>query len=188
MNDTEYFLVEHALSVNLEKVSEQQLPLDESMFEAEIPGPFKMASDLSAADISILAPLKLQNDTSQALWSFLQAQNQKINTLLSYVLSQQDDEKIRYTSTHFSAGSLIISQTDEWVINDNAIVKIFLPEESAAIYCYGQVCDVTEQQTRFNYTFIREQDRELLIRASLHIQSQQLKARVKQRENNNQSS
>lgn len=182
MNNNEYFLVEHAISVNLQLVSKEQLPENQLSFEAEIPGPFKMASDLSAADISILAPLKLQNETSQALWDFLQAQNQKINTLLSYVLSQQDDEKLRYTTTHFSAGSIVINSTENWNVGDFAIIKLFLPEESSAIYCYGQVTEKDQQKCIFNYSHIREQDRELLIRASLHIQSQQLKARVKQRE------
>lgn len=187
MNNNEYFLVEHTLSINLQLIEKGQLPLDQLSFEDEIPGPFRMASDLAKADASILTPLKLNSDNTQALWSYLQAQNQKINTLLSYVLTQQDDQKARHQTTRFSAGSLIINDPNKaniWKIGDNVRLKIFLPEESSAIYCYGIVTEIDQTECIFSYTFIRDQDRELLIRASLHVQSQQLKQRAKQRELN----
>jgi hypothetical protein len=184
MHNNEYFLVQHTLSINLQSVEQTQLPSDQCAFENEIPGPFRMASDLSAADASILVPLKLNSDNTQALWAYLQAQNQKINTLLSYVLSQQDEAHARYQTLKFSAGSLIIKADSRWKIDDQAKLKIFLPDESAAIYCYAIVSEANEKECMFNYTFIREQDRELLIRASLHVQSQQLKQRAKQRELN----
>lgn len=182
MNNSDFFLVPHALSINLEPVEPSALPDSQSNFESEIPGPFKMASDLSQADASILAPLKLNNDSTQALWGYLQAQNQKINALLTYVLTQQDDPKFHHTTLQFSAGSLITTSNTTWAIGDNAKVKIFLPEESSAIYCYASVSAINNSEHTFNYTFIREQDQELLIRASLHIQTQQLKDRAKQRE------
>ncbi|MDA7746029.1 PilZ domain-containing protein [Psychromonas sp.] len=182
MNNNEYFLVQYALSINLHPIDESELPSDQTSFEIEIPGPFRMASDLAQADASILAPLKLNSESTQALWNYLQAQNQKINTLLSYVLTQQDEVQFRYKTEKFSAGGLLISATNDWKLGNLARVKIFLPEESSAIYCYATVTEVTEAACMFSYTFIREQDRELLIRASLHIQSQQLKDRAKQRE------
>ena len=182
MNNNEYFLVQHALSINLISVDENDLPLNQLAFEEEIPGPFKMASDLAKADASILAPLKLNNDNTQALWNYLQAQNQKINTLLSYVLTQQDDQKSRHQTIQFSAGNLIIKSDNTLKVNDKVRLKIFLPDESSAIYCYANVSETNGSESTLTYTFIREQDRELLIRASLHVQSQQLKNRAKQRE------
>ena len=184
MNNNEYFLVEHTLSINFKSINENDLPVNQLAFEDEIPGPFRMASDLAKADASILVPLKLNSDNTQALWNYLQAQNQKINTLLSYVLTQQDDQNSRYQTIKFSAGALIIKNTNILKVNDNIRLKIFLPEESSAIYCYAKVSDVNEKECTFTYSLIREQDRELLIRASLHIQSQQLKNRAKQRELN----
>ena len=184
MNNNEYFLVPHALSINLEPVTPAEMPIDQSTFENEIPGPFKMASDLAQADVNILAPLKLNNENTQALWGYLQAQNQKINTLLSYVLTQQDDPKFHNTTLQFSAGRILTDLSGNWSIGDNARLKIFLPDEASAIYCYACVSDISKNNLAFDYTLIREQDRELLIRASLHIQTQQLKDRAKQRELN----
>jgi len=182
MNNNDFFLVPHALSINLEPVNASSLPLDQDAFEDEIPGPFQMASDLTVADANLLAPLKLNNENTQALWHYLQAQNQKINALLTYVLTQQDDPKFHHTSLHFSAGSLITESEQAWSIGDHARLKIFLPEESAAVYCYATVSAVNEKQYTFDYTWIREQDQELLIRASLHIQTKQLKDRARRRD------
>ena len=185
MNNSEFFLVPHTLSINLEPVDKIGLPVDSCAFENEIPAPFKMSSDLSQADASILSPLKLNNDNTQALWGYLQAQNQKINALLTYVLTQQDDPKYHNKTLQFSAGSFITIPNTTWAIGDSARVKIFLPEESSAIYCYAVVSEINNSEHTFKYTFIREQDQELLIRASLHIQTQQLKDRAKLRELNN---
>lgn len=182
MNNNEYFLVPHRLSINLLPIDEQVLPSNQLAFEEEIPGPFRMASDLAKADASVLASLKLNSESTQSLWSYLEAQNQKINILLSYVLTQQDEQQSRYQTIKFSAGSLIIKSSNNWSIGQNARLKIFIPEESAAIYCYAKVSEIDESECVFTYTLIREQDRELLIRASLHVQSQQLKLRAQQRQ------
>jgi hypothetical protein len=181
MNNNEYFLVPHKLSINIEPIDKTKLPVDQLAFEDEIPAPFKMVSDLAQADASILAPLKLNSDTTQALWSYLQIQNQKINTLLSYVLTQQDAPQFHHKTVKFSAGCIIADTADLFSIGEIVKLKIFLPDESAAIYCYAYVAAKTEEGHKFEYTYIREQDRELLIRASLHIQTQQLKNRAQQR-------
>lgn len=180
--NNKYFLVQHTLSINLQAVEDEEIPIDQSAFDAEIPGPFRMASDLAQADSSILAPLKLGTEQAQALCNYLHVQNQKLNTLLSYVLSQQDESQYRYQTQQFSAGCFSIAHTENWSMGQAVRAKIFLPEESSAIYCYAQVSEMNEDQDTFTYSLIREEDRELLIRASLHIQSQHLKERTKLRE------
>lgn len=184
MANNQYFLVEHKLSLNIEQLAEGETVPDDITFEAEIPAPFRMASDLASIESHNLQPLKLNNDTTQALWGYLQAQNHKINTLLSYVLSQQDDARFHYQGRAFSAGICQLHQQDEpFILQQNVRLKIFLPEESAAVYCYAQVSEIDNNIVALEYVQIREEDRELLIRASLHIQSKQLKARAQQRSN-----
>lgn len=180
--NNKYFLVQHTLSINLQAVEQNEIPMDQLSFDAEIPGPFRMASDLAQADANILAPLKLASDQTKALWGYLQAQNQKLNALLTYVLSQQDEFQYRHQTLQFSAGCFSLAHTLNWTMGQTVRVKIFLPEESSAIYCYAQVSEINETYDTFTYSLIREEDRELLIRASLHIQSQQLKHRTKLRE------
>jgi hypothetical protein len=182
MKNNQYFIVDHQLSLNVEALNDNETIPDDINFESEIPAPFRMASDLASIDTHSLQPLKLNNETTQALWGYLQAQNLKINTLLTYVLSQQDDKEFHYKSTAFSAGSCFFKQHRKtFSVNQNVRLKIFLPEESAAIYCYAKVIDVNNDTVELSYQQIREEDRELLIRATLHIQSKQLKVRSEQR-------
>jgi len=182
MTNNQYFLVEHQLSLNVEKLSETEKIPNEIEFEAEIPAPFRMASDLAQIESHSLQPLKLNNETTQALWGYLQAQNLKINTLLSYVLSQQDDKQFHYISMAFSAGVCLFKATNNtFMLNQPVRLKIFIPEESAAVYCYAKVTNIEDNVVELSYQIIREEDRELLIRTTLHIQSKQLKARAQQR-------
>lgn len=183
MTSNQYFIVEHQLSINVEALNEgEQIP-DDVNFEAEIPAPFRMASDLANIDSHSLQPLKLNNETTQALWGYLQAQNLKINTLLTYVLSQQDDKAFHFKSTAFSAGMCLFkSNKTPFSLAQNVRLKIFIPEESAAIYCYAKVTAIKNDIVELSYQQIREEDRELLIRTTLHIQSKQLKLRAQQRD------
>ncbi|MCP5077568.1 MAG: PilZ domain-containing protein [Psychromonas sp.] len=182
MTNSEYFLVEHQLSLNIEPLSDDESIPDTVSFEAEIPAPFRMASDLATIESHNLQPLKLNNETTQALWGYLQAQNLKINTLLTYVLSQQDDRRFHFQSYAFSAGICLFNCLDKtFNVGQNVRLKIFIPDESAAIYCYAQVTEIENESIELSYKQIREEDRELLIRTTLHIQSKQLKARAQQR-------
>jgi hypothetical protein len=60
-----------------------------------------------------------------------------------------------------------------------AEVKIFLEKEAAAIYCLAEVIEVDVADDLYHvsyvYTHIRDQDQELLVRASLHLQTSQLR-------------
>tara|TARA_R110001583_G_scaffold28426_3_gene100899 strand:- start:13671 stop:14240 length:570 start_codon:yes stop_codon:yes gene_type:complete len=186
MTSNQYFIVEHQLSLNVETLNDDEMIPNEVNFEAEIPAPFRMASDLTSIDSHSLQPLKLNNDTTQVLWAYLQAQNLKINTLLTYVLSQQDDKALRFESIAFSAGNCLFKQKARqentlFAVNQKVRLKLFLPEESAAIYCYATVTAINDDIVELTYQQIREQDRELLIRATLHIQAKQLKLRAQQR-------
>ena len=182
MTNNEYFLVNYPLAINVEKLKEGENIPEQQQFEQEIPAPFRMASDLAAIDSQALQPLKLNSETTQALWGFLQAQNQKINTLLSYVLSQQDDKRFHYQTTAFGAGCCLFNcDNNSFTMHQDVLLKIFIPEESAAVYCYASVTAINGNSIELTYRQIREEDRELLIRTTLHIQSKQLKLRAAQR-------
>lgn len=182
MTNNEYFLVNYPLSINVEALKEGENMPDPQQFEEQIPAPFKMASDLAGIDSNALLSLKLNNESTQALWYFLQAQNQKINTLLTYVLSQQDDSRFHYQTTAFSAGCCLFDCDPSQFLEQQPVrLKIFISEESAAIYCYAHVTAINKNSVELTYQLIREEDRELLIRTTLHIQSKQLKLRADQR-------
>lgn len=182
MDNSDYFLVNHQLAINVEPLQENESIPDTMLFEQLIPAPFRMASDLASLDSQALHSLKLNTESTQALWHYLQIQNQKISTLLSYVLSQQDDKEFHYTCTAFSAGNCFFyAQKNTFLVGQKVVLKIFIPDESAAIFCYAEVASIDKQNIELTYQKIREEDKELLIRTTLHIQSKQLKLRAEKR-------
>lgn len=70
-------------------------------------------------------------------------------------------------------------------VGQQAELKLFLDAEAAAIFCYGEVitCENTDDGYHIAFVFnsIREQDQELLVRASLHLQTQQLRKRAQEK-------
>lgn len=186
----DYFSIQHALSVNIEPVSMNQVPATLDALDTEMPIPFKMANEVANIDTAALRSIRNLSDQADALADFLQLQNEKINMIMGYVLMQQDDATHRFETDTFSAGGMSIFTHKAFTLNHPVRIKLFLPSESAAIYCYGTVSAVMETNNakQFSYTFsfthIREIDREILIRSTLHIQQQQLKLRAEQRQQN----
>jgi len=186
----EFFSISSEFSINI-------LPLDEKNIEsyddfiANMPTPFKMASDISTIDQSALRPLQGLSGVASQLADFLNHQSEKINLLMGYILSQQDEEQHRYQGVEFGGGGLSFMADKTFDIGQYLEMKIFLTTENCAVYCYGEVIEATPQDELYQYKaifhFIREDDREVLVRTSLHEQSRQLQLLAKKRDKDNQT-
>lgn len=176
----EFFKISHPISVNVLPLSTQTLPSLED-FEANMPHAFKLAGQFSSIDVSALRAIKLTTLESETLVKFLDAQAKKIDWMLSYILEQQDDPKYRHQAVKFGGGGLVVRHPEPLTVGSFAELKLFLPTEHSAVYTHGEViaCDKDEDEYHIAFLFsrIRESDQELLVRATLHLQTQQLKAR-----------
>ncbi|MGL6573043.1 PilZ domain-containing protein [Aeromonas hydrophila] len=187
----QFFSVTHATPVNVIPMpGDFHLPSLEAL-EAELPEPFRIASAITSIDIVTSRLIRNQNDSMHDLVEIINQQSRKIDMIMGYVLSVQDHPEHRFHTLRFGAGQLTYlhpRQGHGEVPHLHQIVrlKIFLREEASAIYCYGQVkqLEPSEHGTHvmLDYVRIREDDRELLVRASLHIQSKQLKLRAQDRQ------
>ncbi|KXO07019.1 hypothetical protein AKG98_2794 [Moritella sp. JT01] len=196
----QYFSIKHSLSVNIEPVSIDQLPTSRLALENEMPIPFKMANDVAEIDSNALRSIRNIGEQADALADFLQMQNNKINLIMGYVLAQQDYPESRFNSTMFGAGEVKFLAHADLALEQAVRIKIFLPNDSSAIYCYGTISEREEQHSAreeqdaddtlieytASYTRIRDIDREILIRATLRIQQLQLKQRAELRQENGQ--
>ena len=186
MNQDEYFSVHSGLTINIELLGrDEQLP-DELAFSQEIPPLFRVASECNSLEDGIEQSLgKLTKEESKPLLDYLSAQNSKINLLLSYVLSQQDDPAIRYITQSFGASRLTFLSKSPFPVGSQARVKLFLDKPPAAIYCYAEVTGSEAKDNGFEITLkynrLLEGDRDLLIRAALYIQQKLLRQRAQQR-------
>lgn len=179
----EYFMIAHGINVNVTPCKEDfELP-DVEDLETAMPYAFRIASEMATIEAQALRPLRHLSDHAETLAEYLNHQARKIDLMMSFILHQQDDEKYRYQTSKFGGGGVVITSKSPMNIGDNVELKVFLDSEAAAIFCFGEVITCDQEQDDYHIAFIfnriREQDQELLVRASLHIQTQQLRKRAK---------
>ncbi len=105
----EFFSIEHEFSINILPV-EEHMGVSYEQFLANMPTPFKMASDMSTIDQAALRPLQALSGSAAQLVDYLNHQSKKIDLLIGYILSQQDEEQHRYQGLRFGGGGLLPTQ------------------------------------------------------------------------------
>ncbi|PKI16891.1 PilZ domain-containing protein [Colwellia sp. 12G3] len=184
----EFFAIEHQFSVNIMAIDINETNSFDQ-FVTNIPMPFKLATDMSAIDQSALRSLQNLGNSAAQLVNFLNQQSQKIDLLIGYILSQQDEVQHRYRGLEFGGGGIKFITEKKFNVGQLLEVKIFILENNCAIYCYGEVVDVESTNKQFTHKvifhFIQEEDREVLVRTSLLEQSKQLQKLAKLRDQEN---
>jgi hypothetical protein len=178
----EYFQVSDQNQVNLLEINKNDLPKNTHELEACIPTLFKLANEINELDHNALRPLRNLGDLANELAAFLQAQSRKIDLIMSHILAtEQKDENNTYCDS-YGGGGLTFSCEEQYKIGTNFQTKFFLHHEASAIFCFTQVVSVERlSANKFKHGLafvqIREADQELIVRASLHAQTRQLKKR-----------
>lgn len=181
----QFFSIRHPLAVNLIPLPEDFVLPGLPELETELPEPFRISNAIAQLDASSLRALRGLGDELHPLVEVINQQSRKINMLMGFVLAQQDDPSLRHHTRSFGGGGLTVLTDLPLQLGQLLRLKIFLPDEAAAVYCYGRISAFVEEDgehlAQVSYAQIREEDRELLVRASLHIQSKQLKQRAELR-------
>lgn len=181
----EYFSIAHCINANVRPLGVDETVPDEDALEDSMPYAFRIASEMAALEAQAIRPLRNLGDHAETLAEYLNHQSRKIDLMMSFVLHQQDEPEHRFKTVKLGGGGVIIDSKEAMDVGIKAELKLFLDAEAAAIFCYGEVitCEQVEDSYHIAFIFnsIREQDQELLVRASLHIQTQQLRKRSKER-------
>lgn len=187
----EFFSIEYAFNINATVIDNTQLPSYEQFLQ-DIPMPFKMASEIHSLDQSALRPLQAVAGVANQLMEYLTHQAKKMDLLVGYILDQLDTQEARFQAIKFGGGGVIFQSKNStaFTLGDFIELKLFFPAENNAIYCIGEIVNTTLvddiQQNKVIFHHIREEDRELLVRNSLHQQSKQLQALAQARNKHNQ--
>ena len=104
----EFFSINYPFNVNA-TIIDNDTPLSYQAFMNTMPMPFKMASEIITLDQAALRPLQTIGSVAGQLVDYLHHQAQKIDLLVSYILSEQDNEKQRYQGTHFGVVNSVAS-------------------------------------------------------------------------------
>lgn len=181
----QYFQIAESNRVNLFAVDKQSVPQSPAQLEADIPPLFKLANEVSELEQSSLRPLRNLGDVAQELAVFLQAQSRKIDLIMSHILaSEQPQDNAMYCDS-YGGGGVKFTTSEQYIIGQAFRTKLFLQHEASAVYCYTEVVAIDElgdgqKQYTLLFTAIRDSDQELVVRASLHAQTRQLKKRQQQ--------
>ncbi|SJN58623.1 hypothetical protein VR7878_02950 [Vibrio ruber DSM 16370] len=186
MVEQEFFTVQHALTINIEPLERGASFPSEEVFESEIPVPFIVACEFSHLDqLGDVARQELKNNDFKNLIQLLDSQNTKLNMLLNFMLSQQDDPKQRHQTESFGASQFTYVSHHPLEAGTLLRVKLFLDNPPAAIYCYAHVvsCQTEDEHSLITvkYDLLRESDQDLLIKAALHQQQKLLRRRSLER-------
>ncbi len=186
----EFFSIEHKFSVNLNPIEQHQMPSFEH-FVNQIPLPFRLSSDMVSIDQAALKPIQALSGVAGQLVDYLNHQSHKIDLLVGYILSQQDEQGCRFEGVRFGGGGIVFNAQTPFELGQMLEMKVFFLEENCAVYCIGEVIEVTEHtneetaqpshQHKTIFHYLREEDREVLVRTSLHLQSKHLQTLAKQR-------
>ncbi|MFU2508556.1 PilZ domain-containing protein [Pseudoalteromonas sp. ASV78] len=181
----QYFQIDESNRVNLFAVDDDKVPTTLAQLEADIPPLFKLANEVSELEQSSLRPLRNLGDLAQELVVFLQAQSRKIDLIMSHILASEQPEDNAMYCDSYGGGGVKLTDTKAYSIGQAFRTKLFLQHEASAIYCYTEVVAVnTVDDEHYQYTLlfkaIRDTDQELVVRASLHAQTRQLKKRQQQ--------
>ena len=188
----EFFSIDYAFNINASVIEFSQQPSYEQ-FIAEMPTPFKIASEINTLDKNALRPLQTVAGVAGQLMEYLNHQAQKMDLLVGYILGQQDNEHERFKAIKFGGGGIIFNATETSAFSTGQFIelKLFFPDENSALYCIGEIIssDISTNQSQHKVVFhhIREEDREALVRNSLHQQSKQLQALAQKRNQTKQT-
>jgi hypothetical protein len=174
-----FYLIAYPIKANIVDITQQQFSQSALEFEKHMPYAFKIAGEMADIQSKALKPLRGLGEKLEDLVAYLQFQTKKIDLMMSFILQQQDEPEYRADAIKFGGGGCVISHTKAVNVGDVKAIKLFLETESAAIYAYGEAIESisTDNGYELSYVFthIREQDQELLVRASLHLQTQALR-------------
>lgn len=178
------FRIDHKIPINIKPI--EPIDLEEQTFIAMMPEPFKMASDMATLDKSMARSLSRISDIPNDLLDYLRLQSRKIDSLMRFMLMQQDDPNFRVFSESYGGSALVFVREQPLEVGALIEVKLFLEHNNGAVYAWARVIDCQVHAhghlVRATYTHIIDDDREAVVRASLHEQSRQLKRKAEQRQ------
>lgn len=189
----EYYAIREQLDINVVPLPHSQVLPPEDAFSAHIPDVFRLASELQIVDAAALAQLRRFGDAAQVISDLLNQQNRKLNALLGYLLRREDQPEHRKTAFEYGGAGVGFYSANPYPLNELIELKLFMPAESAALYTIAEViqCEAAEHDAEEGETYkvtalfrrITDDDRELMVKASLHAQSRLLKKRANERAN-----
>ncbi len=180
----QYFQIAESIKVNINPVAMNQVPQTQLALEQSIPPLFRLANEVNTLEQTALRPLRHLGDFAEDLALYLKAQSRKLDLIMAHILSTDTEQDIKLNTLSYGGGGIVLDSDVEYQEGQMFNCKVFLEVEAAAVFCFAELIQSVQLDNKmWRYTLlfspIREEDQELLVRASLHAQSRLLKSNSK---------
>lgn len=188
----EYFRIDDAVKLRYREVPIDELDERIERLESEFSGNFNVMSSLTAISQRMVAPLHRLETKSPDIAECLRALDSKIDTLGRAFLAQEADLVSEDAApVNISAGGISFTCESPVVLSTLLEIRLLLLPSFTGLLTYGEVvgCDKSKDESgeasylvRVGFTYLRDGDRDALIRHILRRQGDILRERRKSME------
>ena len=187
-----YFRIDDTVRMGLRRVPPEELAARLDRHEHDLAGNFTVMSSLAAVTAQMAAGLRRIESRDPDLAAYLRAIDQKIEVIgRAFIASEPDLVSEVAKPVNLSAGGMCAGVDEHYEPGTELEIRLLLFPSFTGLMIYGTVvgCGPPEADgadggfshlLRIEFTHIREQDRELLIRHLLRRQSDLLRERQEQ--------
>lgn len=180
-----YFRIDDTVRLSLRAVAESEIGERLDRLEQDLAGNFTVMSSLAAITAQMAVGLRRIEARDPDLAAYLRAIDQKIEVIGRAFLAQEPElASERAVAVNLSAGGICVASDDCLETGQLVEIRMLLFPSFTGLMVYGTVVECSEAPAgqdgggkllRIEFSHIREQDRELLIRHLLRRQSAQLR-------------
>jgi hypothetical protein len=184
-----YFRIDDLIRLSLRRVPPEELQDRLDRLDHDLAGNFTVLSSLAAITAQMSLGLRRIENRDPDLAAYLRAIDQKIE-VIGRAFIAQEPELVAESATpvNLSAGGMCVGVDEPFEAGTDLEIRMLLFPSFTGLMIYGRVIEsspVTDEEpavryrhvARIEFSHIREQDRELLIRHLLRRQSDQLRDR-----------
>lgn len=189
-----YFRIDDTVRMSLRRVPPEELEASLDRLEHDLAGNFTVMSSLAAITAQMTAGLRRIENRDPDLAAYLRAIDQKIEVIgRAFIVAEPELVAEAAVPVNLSAGGMCAGVEEHYEPGTDIEVRMLLFPSFTGLMIYGNVVECGpamvdhpseryQHVARIEFTHIREQDRELLIRHLLRRQSDQLRDRQEKSE------
>lgn len=179
----EYFRVDDAVRLSIRKVPEHETDDLLQRLEQNVAGSFTLMSSLASISAEMAVSMRRIENSSPDVAAYLKALDRKIEVLgRAFIAEETELVEEQAQPVNLSAGGMGMLVNEVYPVGSAVEVKMLLFPSFTGVLTYGRVvaCDPVETPSdehgyshsmRIEFTHMREQDRDILIRHVLRCQS-----------------
>lgn len=182
-----YFRIDDTVRLTLRRIPAGELETRLDRLEHDLAGNFTVMSSLAAITAQMTVSLRRIENRDADLAAYLRAIDQKIEVIGRAFIAQEPELSAETAvPVNLSAGGMCVGSGEAFEPGDSLEIRMLLFPSFTGLLIYGTVveCSPTPadalpaaygHMVRVEFSHIREQDRELLIRHLLRRQGNQLR-------------